>query len=45
MRDQRFQRRSRAKRNRVDPRSRPEVSVSLGIVGHDGWGTHDKILR
>ena len=21
-----------------------EVSVSLGIVGHDGWGTHDKIL-
>jgi len=21
-----------------------EVSVSLGIVGHDGWGTHDKSL-
>lgn len=21
-----------------------EASVSLGIVGHDGWGTHDKIL-
>jgi hypothetical protein len=21
-----------------------EVSVSLGIVGHDGWGTYDKIL-
>src|SRR5258708_33173735 len=21
-----------------------EVSVSLGIVGHDGWGTHDNIL-
>jgi hypothetical protein len=19
-----------------------EVSVSLGIVGHNGWGTHDK---
>jgi hypothetical protein len=19
-----------------------KVSVSLGIVGHDGWGTHDK---
>jgi hypothetical protein len=21
-----------------------EVSVSLGIVGHNGWGTHDKTL-
>ncbi len=21
-----------------------EVSVSLSIVGHDGWGAHDKIL-
>jgi hypothetical protein len=36
--DQRFRRRSRAKRNRVDPRVvQHEVSVSLGVVGHSGW--------
>jgi hypothetical protein len=22
-----------------------EVRVSLGILGHNGWGTHDKTLR
>jgi hypothetical protein len=44
-RDQRFRRRSRAKRNRVDPDVvQHEVSVSLGIVGHNGWDTHDKTL-
>jgi hypothetical protein len=42
-RDQRFRSRSRARRN--DPRSlEHEVSVSLGIVGLNGWGTHDKTL-
>jgi hypothetical protein len=35
----------RAKRNRVDPDVvQHEVSVSLGIVGHNGWDTHDKTL-
>ncbi len=44
-RDQRFRRRSRAKRNRVTPEVvQHEVSVSLGIVGHNGWGTPDKTL-
>ncbi len=43
-RDQRFRRRSRVKRNRVAPEVvQQEVSVSLGIAGHNGGGTHDKL--
>ncbi|VIO73106.1 hypothetical protein CI1B_47090 [Bradyrhizobium ivorense] len=36
---------SRAKRNRIDPRSRPPRGKCLARdCGHTGWGTHDKRL-
>ena len=42
--DQRYQRRSRvpSATESILEVVQHEVSVALGIVGHNGWGTHDK---
>jgi hypothetical protein len=45
-RDQRFRRRPHAKRNRVDPRSRPARGKCLARhVGHNGRGTRPSLPR